>query len=237
MGSYRAFGMIRTKIWQSERFTSVAAADARLAYFWMHTSYKTSAGVLRIGPYHLLEEVDLVQDLARAEAIFEELAKADLIVVHRPFVVITKFLKANPVKSWKHAVGALGDILELPEGELRNALMDELIQHVGTRQLVDWRDKSGEPHPLVHVINAYLLEKDEDWSELYPNPSNSLYEGNGSGFSKKENNKEKKEHRTDNGATSGQSIGSTESFDKTYDYKSMGPRPETVLLAKKMAGG
>jgi len=85
MASYRPFGMIRSGIWQSERFMSVASNDARLAYFWMHTSYKTCAGVLRIGPYHLLAEVDFVQDIARAEEIFNELEAAGLIVVLHPF--------------------------------------------------------------------------------------------------------------------------------------------------------
>jgi len=237
MASYRPFGMIRSGIWQSERFMSVASNDARLAYFWMHTSYKTCAGVLRIGPYHLLAEVDFVQDIARAEEIFNELEAAGLIVVLHPFVVITKFLEANPVTSWRHAVGAISDILELPEGELKDALLDEVLRHEGTRKLVAWRDKNGEPHPLVHVINAHLIEQNGNQFEDLPNPSQTHSDVFGMGTSKKENEKQKEELRTHNGATSGKNHKGMETSHEATEAHPPGPLPETVRLAKKMSGG
>jgi len=237
MGSYRPFGIIKTSIWQSERFLSVVSLDARLAYFWMHTSYKTCAGVLRIGPYHLLAEVDFVQDIERAEVIFSELEAAGLIVVLRPFVVITKFLEANPAKNWRHAVGAIGDILELPEGELRDALLDEARRHEGTLKLVKWRDKNGEPHPLVNVINAHLLEQFDNQSEQLPNPSHTHSEGFGMGTSKKENKKKKEELRKHNGASSEKCSNGMDTSHEATKAHPLGPLPETIRLAKKMSEG
>jgi hypothetical protein len=236
MASYRPFGMIRSGIWQSERFRSVASDDARLAYFWMHTSYKTCAGVLRIGPYHLLAEVDFVKGIERAEAIFNELEGAGLIIVLRHFVVIAKFLEANPVKSWMHAAGAIGDILELPEGELRGALFEEVIRHEGTRKLLVWRDKNGDPHPLVHVINAHRFEQIDNQSEELPNPSHDQSEGFGMGTSKKENKKKKEELRTQNDATSRIGSKGTDTSHETTQARPRGPLPETIRLAKKMLG-
>ena len=128
------------------------------------------------------------------------------------------------------------NILELPEGELRDTLLDEVLPHEGTRKLVNWRDKNGEPHPLVHVINEHLFEQDYSQSEELPNPSHTRSEMFGMDPSKKEDDKKKEELRMHNGATSGKSSRGMGTSHETSEARPPRPEPETIRLARKMAG-
>ncbi|MDA8585563.1 hypothetical protein N9L47_04740 [Rhodobacteraceae bacterium] len=186
----RNFGLISTTVWQSERFASLASLDARLAYIWLHTSAKTCAGVLRIGPAHLLEEVDFVTTLERASAIFTELADAGLISWIRPYVMIQKYLSFNSVKSYKHAIGAFKEVLAMPDCEAKASLLHELQKHKGAIDLAAWRNKSGEPHDVLFDIYSYL----SDHPDTLDTPSKPY--GNPSGISTNEIKKENAERKT-----------------------------------------
>ncbi len=159
MSGLRAFGLVSTSIWQSNRFTSLERLDARLAYIWLHTSSKTSAGILRIGPAHLFEETDFIDSLDRASEVFEELSDAKLIQRHRPYVVLNKYITHNPVKTYKHAIGAFNEALAMPEGEAKTRPIEELEKQRGAMELARWRDKSGEPHPVLFDIHSYMTER------------------------------------------------------------------------------
>lgn len=158
MSNLREFGLIRTGIWQSERFKSLKTSEPKLAYIWLHTSFKTSAGVMRVGPAHLLDEVDFVDSLDHAEELFKELEAAGLIIRNRPFIIITKYVTANPIKAYRHAIGAFREVLALHNSDEKQALMKALQKQKGAMDLVKWRDKNGEPHEVLHEINAFFAE-------------------------------------------------------------------------------
>ncbi len=193
MSNLRRFGLLATSIWQSDRFTSLEHLDARLAYLWLHTSAKTSAGAMRTGPAHLFEEVDFIESLERASDIFEELVEAKLIHWQRPYVIINKYLSHNPVKSYRHAIGAFKEALALPNCEAKSGLISELQKQSGAMDLASWQDKNGQPHPVLFDICAYLHER-SDPSDTPPEPF-----GNPSGKIYKENENEKGERITSPG--------------------------------------
>jgi hypothetical protein len=233
--SMRPFGMISTSIWQSVRFCELKANDARLAYLWLHTSAKTCAGALRIGPAHLLEEVDFVETLERANEIFAELQKAELIAWNRPYVVIAKYLSFNPVKTYRHAIGAFKEALSLPDGEMKSNLMHELQRHEGAKELARWRNKSGDPHDVMFSIHHFLEVHDANPSEPPSDPIRIP-----SGKMRTENEKEKGELRTGPDTSGAACFGPT-SEPVTLDQPrngmnesvapKPGPRPETLRTA------
>ena len=190
MSHLRDFGLISTTLWQSECFTSIDALDARLAYIWLHTGQKTCAGVMRIGPAHLFEEVDFVGNLERASEIFCELSDADLISWQRPYTIIKRFLRHNPVTSYRHAIGAFKEVLAMPDCDAKTELMRELQKHKGAIDLAAWRSKSGEPHDVLFDVHQYLTE------QINPIDTPSEPLGNPSGISTSKNIKEKGEGRT-----------------------------------------
>ncbi len=175
----RPFGMIGTSLWQSTKFQGIESLETRLAYIWLHTSQKTCAGVLRIGAAHLVEEVDFVESLEAAEDIFHQLSNAGLIEWCKPYVIIGNFLRFNPVKSYRHAIGAFNEILALPDGEPKKELFASLQVQKGAQDLVKWRDKAGEPHRVIFAMNDYIVGlEDEIDSDIqdYLNPSETPHE-------------------------------------------------------------
>ncbi|MFY0691325.1 MAG: hypothetical protein JXR14_05305 [Paracoccaceae bacterium] len=190
MSTLRPFGLISTTIWQSEKFTGLKALDTRLAYIWLHTSAKTCAGVLRVGPAHLFEEVDFVETLDRASEIFEEMEAAKIIKWQRPYVVITNFLAFNNVKSYRHAIGAFSEVLAMPESEAKTQLIKELQQQPGSRDLSKWRNKNDDPHPVLFQISEYFSDN--------LNPSGTVQEESLKPSAKKrrKNTNEKRENIT-----------------------------------------
>lgn len=186
----RDFGLISTTVWQSERFSALEALDTRLAYLWLHTSAKTCAGVMRVGPAHLFEEVDFVDSLDRAVQVFSEMSEAELIDWIRPYVVIKKYLSFNPVKSYKHAIGAFKEVLAMPDCTEKTALVCELQKQKGAMDLANWRNKAGDPHDVMFDIYGHLSE--------HSDPIDTLSEPilNPSGISRSKNRKEKGERRS-----------------------------------------
>lgn len=234
MSGLREFGLIRTTLWQSERFKSLEQLDARLAYMWLHTSYKTSAGVLRIGPPHLLDELDFVETLDRAEGIFEELKATGLIKRERPFAVITKYIAANPVKTYRHAIGAFKEVLSVPECAAKHCAMSELKKQKGAMELVNWRDKAGQPHQIIHRINAYFSDEMPD-PEPLTNPSETPNDGFGRGTGRIENTEYKKEKGEQDHHARSEIAASIELQVKKKPSREGGPRPQTLALLDKMS--
>jgi hypothetical protein len=199
----RPFGMISTSLWQSEKFQTVKNLDTRLAYIWLHTSQKTCAGVLRIGAAHLYEEIDFVESIEDAEDIFLQLSNAGLIEWCKPYVIIGNYLRFNPVKSYRHAIGAFNEVLALPDGEPKQKLFALLQKQKGARDLAKWRDKAGEPHRVIFAMNDYIvgLEDEVDFdgnNQDCLNPSETPYEPlmNPSGKSRSKSINEKGESIT-----------------------------------------
>lgn len=190
MGTLRPFGLISTTLWQSAKFTRLTAMDSRLAYIWLHTSQKTCAGVLRVGPAHLLEEVDFVDTLDRASGIFTELQEAGLIDWQRPYVVLGNFLAFNPVKTFRHAIGAFNETLAMPDGETKTRLMNEIRRTPGAMDLANWRDKNGNPHEVILKIHEHFSD------ELNPSETPDEGLGNPPGIKRMKKKKEKGEYRT-----------------------------------------
>lgn len=152
----RPFGMIGTSLWQSAKFQGIKSLEARLAYIWLHTSQKTCAGVLRIGAAHLVEEVDFIESMDHAKSTYHELSDAGLIEWCKPYVIIHNFLRFNPIKSYRHAIGAFNEVLVLPDGEAKERLFKALQKQKGAVDLLNWRDKAGEPHRVIFAINDFL---------------------------------------------------------------------------------
>lgn len=240
----RDFGLIRSTIWQSERFCQLESLDARLAYIWLHTSQKTCAGVLRIGPAHMTDELDFIDDVDQAEAIFEDLARVGLIYRTRPFIVIRQFLKATPCKSYKHAIAALKECFGLPDGQIKTELFEQIREQKGTFTLVTWRDKDDQPHSLVFQINTYLqqLENERLEAQAELNPLDTPYEGYGGGSGKHSPSplKYKVASITDGGEVSEppqepSQAQTPEIAEKDNNVTSLpGPHPETIAAAMRM---
>ena len=223
----RPFGLISTTVWQSERFTNLNSLDTRLAYLWLHTSAKTCAGVLRIGPAHLLEEVDYVPTLERASEIFTELVNARLIQWVRPFVVIQNYSRFNPVKSYRHAIGAFKEALALPDSDAKHAVICELKRQPGAMDLAKWRNKAGEPHEVLFAIEAYLNADNLNPSETPNEPI-----GNPSGINRSRNINEKGEGRTPPESDFPYSPAPNDAQAETADLPRNGEIPEGSSFAK-----
>ncbi len=160
--------MISSKIWTSEKFLSLENLRDRMAYIWLHCSQKTSAGVLRLGPAHMADELDFVGDIANAEEVFEALERAGLIVRQKPFVTIVNFLRFNPVKTYRHAISAWKEVLLLPDSEIKRQTYAELRGAKGTLDLIAWRNKDGQPHEVIFEMER-LASQIEGWeSEAMP---------------------------------------------------------------------
>lgn len=232
MSGLRDFGLIRTTLWQSERFMSIQALDTRLAYIWLHTSFKTSAGVLRIGPPHLLDEVDFFKDLDRCEEVFQELERAGLIMRAKPFTIITKYLEANPVKTFRHAIAAYREVLVLPENGYKHALLAALKNQQGALKLAVWRDKEDNPHEVIHEINTYFMGSESD-PEPIGSPSETHQEGIVRGTVRIENIKYKKEKREPRRTKGEAAMADRGLLRNGEGSEKPGPRPETLALVGK----
>lgn len=189
----REFGLIRSTIWQSERFCSLERLEAQLAYFWLHTGQKTCAGVLRLGPAHMADELNFLSDVPAATRVLDELEGVGLIVRVKPFVVITQFLKATPVKSYRHAIAAFRECFSLPDCEVKRVLFKELQHQKGAIDLTVWRNKQNEPHAVLFDIHAYAEQLVDQVPEPLLNPlhtpSTPIGEGSGKPIPKHINEK------------------------------------------------
>ncbi len=197
----RSFGMISTTLWQSDKFLKLQDPIERLVYIWLHTSQKTCAGALRVGPAHAYEELDFIKNLEHAEEVFQKLNDVKLIVWFKPYIIIENYLQFNPVKTSRHAIGAFKEVLGLPSCEGKEKLFTALCKQKGTHSLKFWRDKDDEPHEVMHGINSYLetlngaesLSDDIDMTPLEP-PYDPIVTP--SGKSKNKTKKDKLEMKT-----------------------------------------
>lgn len=196
--SLRSFGMISTSIWQSEKFTKLKSRESQLAYLWLHSSAKTCSGVLRAGPAHLFEECNFVDSLELGNEIFLELHSVEMINHMRPYAVITDYLRFNPVKSFRHAIGAFKEVLALPDCEAKAELFMELQKHKGSRDLVAWRDKDGNCHDILVEIMTYLETISDGFEHVEPfaSPLQCPSEGVGNPSGKIKNTKKKEKSLT-----------------------------------------
>ena len=175
MTASRRFGLLLTSIWQSEKFLSLTDPNDRLAYIWLHTSLKTSAGVLRVGPASLVDEVDFLNTLEEGLETLERLRAAGLIIWMKPFVIICKYVSANPPESWQHAVGALNEVLSLPKCTEKGEMLVRLRDTNGYRKLVKRGEKIGEPHKSVMRAHEYSAECDKYHSSDMASPRDDTH--------------------------------------------------------------
>jgi hypothetical protein len=228
----RSFGLISTTIWQSERFNALSSDQARLCYVWLHTSAKTCAGVMRVGPAHLLEEMASVETLEQAIEIFNDFERVGIVEWFRPYVVLVGYLQFNPVKTYKHAIGAFKEALALPDCEAKHALITHLKQQSGAMALATWRTKGGEPHEVLFSIEAYLsLRNLELDTALTPLDAVSHPSECPSGKSRNTNIKEKGELRRHDDPVS-EALGADAEVLRVK--KAAMPHPETIARAKAM---
>lgn len=230
----RAFGLISTTVWQSKKFNALSSDQARLCYIWLHTSAKTCAGVMRVGPAHLLEEVESVTTLEQANEIFKDFERVGIVRWLRPYLVLVGYLQFNPVRTYKHAIGAFKEALALPDCETKHELVDQLKRQSGAMALAKWRSKNGEPHEVLFAIEAYLSSKNtKSDTKLTPLDGVSNPSEYPSGKSKNTNVKEKGEtalafEQADKARVAGVEPLRIRNIER--------PRPETIAAAKKLAG-
>ncbi len=233
----RPFGLISTTIWQSEKFNQLATDQARLGYIWLHTSAKTCAGVLRVGPATLFEEFPQFQTLEQANDVFRDFQRVGLIHWFRPYVVLNGYLRFNPVRTCKHAIAAFREALALPDCDAKLDLIRQLRLQPGAPKLVEWRSKDGEAHDVLHALNAYLMAHMTDGdAAVYPLDRVSDGIGYPSGKSKNTNIKEKEKGEGSVSAEQ-ESVPLSGDVEMHRTTRVEGPRPETIALARRLGGG
>ena len=228
----RAFGLISTTIWQSEKFNALRSDQSRLCYIWLHTSAKTCAGVMRVGPAHLLEEVETVETLEQANEIFRDFERVGIVQWLRPYVIMVGYLQFNPVKTYKHAIGAFKEALALPECEAKRTLVDQLKRQSGAMALAKWRSKGEEPHEVLFAIERYLNAQNPE-PALIPLDGVSEQVGYPTGRSKNTNINEKGETMPPPRTVSDVPVAEVAGLRERQDVM---PRPETIASAKRMGG-
>lgn len=124
----RDYAKISCSIWQSRKFRSLQDDDARLLYFYLHTSPNVNS----VGCYVLpggYAVTDLGWDAIRYRKAIDRLSIAQLIAFDpaENLVRIIDYLKHDPFTNPKHAAGAVKIALALPEVSEKATLLRDIL--------------------------------------------------------------------------------------------------------------
>lgn len=141
----REYAKVSPKVWQSRKFRDLPGDDARLLYFYLHTSPQAnSLGCYVLPPGY--GSADLRWSESRYRAALEALCEAGLAGwdERENLVRITQFLRHDPLTNPNHATAAVKLVLKLPPSP-------ETVEVI--RELLD----SGyikNPEPLLAALRA-----------------------------------------------------------------------------------
>jgi hypothetical protein len=111
----RDFSKVSPRLWQSDRFNSLASDDARLVFLYLLTNaHQTSAGAYRLPDAYAA--ADLRWPVERYQCARSELASAGLIKQDSlaSVVMITRWFQINPPMNEKHLKGIRHILERLP---------------------------------------------------------------------------------------------------------------------------
>ena len=123
----REFSKVSPKIWESNRFRSLADDSARLAYLYLLSNgHQTSAGCYRLPSAYACADMAWGPD--KYEAALQALFEAQLIDVDGDTseVFIHRWFKHNPPTNEKHAKGTTRLVEKIESDRLRELANQEL---------------------------------------------------------------------------------------------------------------
>ena len=124
----RAFGLISSRIWRSQKFSALPDDFAKLFYVYSHTvQHGNATGCFYLPPASAAD--DLGKSIEEIVSAIKSCEAVDLIHYDwdNNFIQIRYFFKFNKIDNNKHAIGAVRQALSIPDSQGKADMLKDLV--------------------------------------------------------------------------------------------------------------
>ncbi len=121
---------VATRIWHDEKFRKLPE-DARMLFVYLLSSpHSNMCGLYFLPPGYACHDLQWTEE--RYGAAMAQLQQCEIVIVDGDIILIKNFIKYNPIRGPKQAVGAANRLKEVPENKLIKHFLN-CLEHSTTK--------------------------------------------------------------------------------------------------------